>query len=290
MWLALAALLVTVVLGSVLAAGLFSFAGIGRVPGLIDLHLGWGLLGWVGLLLLAVSYQVVPMFQVTPEYPRWMRRFGGWAIMGGLLGWTVSRYLIGDGLVSAVALSVVLALFFLFALVTLRLQAQRKRRISDVTLLFWRAGMVSMLAAVSLWGVAQLVPAVSGAPQYPVLLGVLLLLGVGESVINGMLYKIVPFLSWFHLQNRQLAFMCLSVQVPNMKQLIPDRLARRQFQLHLATLLLAVAATFFPHWLLRPAALLFAGSNLLLLLNLLSAVRRYRSTDRLFQLEQMGKS
>ena len=36
---------------------------------LADLHLTWGLLGWVGILIVGVAYQVVPMFQLTPAYP-----------------------------------------------------------------------------------------------------------------------------------------------------------------------------------------------------------------------------
>ncbi|HHH40137.1 MAG TPA: hypothetical protein ENK50_11265 [Sedimenticola sp.] len=280
MWLALGSLLLTVTLGTLLGVGLFSLAGVGRLLELTDLHLGWGLLGWVGLLLLAVSYQVVPMFQVTPEYPRWMRQGVAWGIVGGLLLWSVARLgEWGEGVTAAV-MSVVLLLFASFSVVTLRLQARRKRRIGDVTLLFWRTGLVSLLLVIAIWAVARMGAPLSASPRYSLLLGVLALPGAGMSLVNGMLYKIVPFLSWFHLQNRQLALMCLTVPVPNMKELVPDRRAHLQFRLHLLSLLLAAAAVFLPVWLVRPAALVFAGSNLLLFWNLLSAVRLYRATDR----------
>ena len=39
--------------------------------------------------------------------------------------------------------------------------------------------------------------------SYGMLLGVLMIVGFAMSVINGMLYKIVPFLVWFHLQSRR---------------------------------------------------------------------------------------
>jgi len=130
-----------------------------------------------------------------------------------------------------------------------------------------------------LWGVAQLVPAVEQHPRYHLLLGIALLLGAGVSVINGMLYKIVPFLSWFHLQNRQMSLMCLSVPVPNMKQFIRDRYARLQFRLYLASLVLALASTLQPAWFAHISGLLFLASSLLLLLNLLAAMARYRSTN-----------
>lgn len=36
---------------------------------LTDLHAAWGLAAWSGILLVAVAYVVVPMFQLTPGYP-----------------------------------------------------------------------------------------------------------------------------------------------------------------------------------------------------------------------------
>jgi hypothetical protein len=44
------------------------------------------------------------------------------------------------------------------------------------------------------------VPTWAQAPQVDLLLGILLIFGFAVAVINGMLYKIVPFLAWFHLQ------------------------------------------------------------------------------------------
>ncbi len=42
---------------------------------LVNLHLTWGLLGWVGILIVGVAYQVVPMFQLTPAYPARLTRW-----------------------------------------------------------------------------------------------------------------------------------------------------------------------------------------------------------------------
>ncbi|HIE54277.1 MAG TPA: hypothetical protein EYP90_03680, partial [Chromatiaceae bacterium] len=70
--LALIALLVTVGLGSWLALGSGGIVVLRREW--TDLHLGWGLLGWSVLLLSAVAWHVVPMFQVTPRYPSLLMR------------------------------------------------------------------------------------------------------------------------------------------------------------------------------------------------------------------------
>ncbi|HTH75112.1 MAG TPA: hypothetical protein VL635_11965 [Trinickia sp.] len=71
--LALVSLFATAALGAVLTASLDGLLSL-PVPmvALTELHLTWGLGGWIGLLTVGVSYQVIPMFQVTEPYPRWI--------------------------------------------------------------------------------------------------------------------------------------------------------------------------------------------------------------------------
>jgi len=70
-WLGLA---VTAVLGVALALAHAEPALILHRPTATDVHLALGLLGWVAPLVVVVSWQVVPMFQVTPAYPAWLRK------------------------------------------------------------------------------------------------------------------------------------------------------------------------------------------------------------------------
>jgi hypothetical protein len=273
------ALLVTLLLGLYLA-GAWSGLWVTALAALLtDLHLGWGLLGWVGLLLVAVAYRVVPLFQITPEYPAWLRRALVPALLLLLPVWSLAA-LADPRLFSPVLLPLVVG-FVLFAVYTLRLQSQRRRRVPDLTLQFWRVAMWGLLATAVVWLAALLYPDWAGRGEYPLLLGVGMVGVVGLSVTNGMLYKIVPFLAWFHLQHRQMALMRFGlVEIPHMKALLPDRWARWQFRLHMAALALAVAAPFFPGLLARPLGLLLACSFGLLWINLVLAVRRYRQADR----------
>jgi hypothetical protein len=108
--------------------------------------------------------------------------------------------------------------------------------------------------------------------QFPFLLGVLFIIGFSISVINGMLYKIVPFLVWLHLQSYNKG----RVSLPNIKEIIPDTRARRQFYMHVAALLLLAGALLEPDWFFYPAAILFALSFLYLAFNLFAALQVYR--------------
>jgi len=60
------------------------------------------------------------------------------------------------------------------------------------------------------------------------------------SLMHGMLYKIVPFLVWFHLFRGG-----VKSGVPNMKEIIPETWMWRHLWLHRSTLL---GALFAPWW------------------------------------------
>jgi hypothetical protein len=72
---AFASLLVPVIVGLLLIGALNGWIGIPRLFDLMNMHLAWGLLGWVGLLIAGVAFQIVPMFHVTPAYPAWLTRW-----------------------------------------------------------------------------------------------------------------------------------------------------------------------------------------------------------------------
>ena len=232
-------------------------------------HAAFGLLGWVLLLVIAVAFQVVPMFQITPPYPpqlsRWLT-----AVLFVLLVLRAASALVRPAAAHLVD-SGLAAGILLFAVVTLRLQSRRRRKLPDVTLDFWRLGMASLIACVGVWLAARLWPAAAASPLYPMLLAVLFMGGFGVSVVSGMLYKIIPFLAWFHLQAQLQA---RAGSIPTMKEMIAERGTRLHFRIHLATCALLVGGLLWTP-LARAAGITLALSALLLWINLLSAVRRF---------------
>ena len=120
---------------------------------------------------------------------------------------------------------------------TLELQSRRRRRVADATLSFFRLGMVALLCAALLAIAMPLLPVIE---HYETLIAVIFLLGFAMSVMHGMLYKIVPFLIWFHLFRGG-----VKTGVPNMKEIIPEPWMWRHLWLHRGTLL---AALFAPWW------------------------------------------
>jgi hypothetical protein len=259
MRLAVAGLAATAALGLTLAA---YFSGIAVVPAplLTDLHAAWGLLGWVGMLVVAVAFQVIPMFQATATYPRALAFTLPAALALLLCAWSVAaasgapwqRWI-------AVALAVALAAFAAFSLYLL---ARRKRPTADVTTLYWRVSLASLLACVLLY----LWPQADGNWR-ALLLGILFIAGFAASAVNGMLYKIVPFLLWYHLAGA----------VPGVNAWIAGRAARSQFWCHVAALAALAAAAVAP-LLARPAGALFAADMAWLGVLFMRAALCYRRT------------
>jgi hypothetical protein len=267
--LAAISLAITLPLGLALAllrAGWWAPPDVGAA---IAAHVAFGLLGWVLLLVIGVAYQVVPMFQITPPYPPKMSRWLVPILFALLLVYACAPLLHRSvGLLAEAGLA---GGVLLFAVVTLRLQSRRRRKLKDVTLDYWRLGMASLIACVALWFTGRLWPAWAEGDVFPLLLGVVFLGGFAVSVVSGMLYKIVPFLAWFHLQAQLQA---RAGSIPTMKDMISEPWVRGQFRLHLAACALLVAAV------LQPRLAIAAGcalglSALLLGLNLLSAVRLF---------------
>lgn len=268
--LALVALFVTVLLGATLASG---FGWQHAIPFMLltDLHVLWGLSGWVGLLVIGVAFQVVPMFQVTSPYPVDITRILAGTLFLVLVLWSTEAVL--EAHWNMLALSgIILSSFIVFAGITLYLLARRKRPKADVTTLFWRTAMASLFICAVVW----LAQTTRGHATYAVTLGVLFIVGFAATLVNGMLYKIVPFLLWYHAQSAALS----SKQAPNIRQLLPEHLAVWQFWMHLLALVLLVGATIKPEMLTRTAALAMCISSGWLLLNLLNAVRVYACARR----------
>ncbi|NMM38224.1 MAG: hypothetical protein HHJ09_12055 [Glaciimonas sp.] len=271
--LALTALLGTVVLGATLASAFGWALGLPLME-LTNLHARWGLLGWVGLLVIGVAYQVVPMFQVTPLYPAYLTRWLAPVLFLLLLAWSAADVLTRqqpNGWNAALSIFVAFG-FMLFGLTTLYLLWFRKRPRPDVTVMFWRTGMASLIVGAVLWVAGCWLPQITVAPSYALFLGVLFIVGFAYSVINGMVYKIVPFLVWYHLQNsiKQRGI------VPNVKQVLPDNVTTKQFFCHLAALIILLAAVQWPGVLTHIAGFALGVSSCWLLVNIIGAARMYR--------------
>ena len=273
---AVCGLIITISLGATLAST-FGWQLALPLTEITHVHVAWGLGGWSLLLVAGVGYLVVPMFQLTPPYPGWFTRGFSVALFFLLAAWSISWLPLQrpDALQAALACAAAL-LAAAFAAVTLRLQGQRRRKVTEPTLLFWRLAMVCLILAAAGVVLQQLKP--GEGEDYagtPFLLGVLLMVGVFMPVISGMLYKIMPFLNWLHLQRIGKP----GLVVPNMRQMISEPRMMMQFRLHLAALLLLLGAVPLP-LLVYPGGAALIASCIWLEWNLVVATRNFARFSR----------
>jgi hypothetical protein len=183
-------------------------------------HFSLGLFGWISLLILSISFQVIEMFYVTPAYPKAISHY----LPLGLFSILLSSTIVGVWIPSiwSITTPLLFLLLAIHALTTLKRLTQRKRPLTDATVWFWRLGMGLLLASLTLQ-IGDNSPLLSS-------LSYLCFAGFALSIVFAMFYKIVPFLTWFHL-NSQGYF-----TAPMMHEVIHPKTAMKHLYIHLATL------------------------------------------------------
>lgn len=269
--LGLLGLLVTAVIG-LLNAVFMGWSIATPLQQLANVHLGWGFVAWGCVMLAVVGSVVVPMFQQTPHYPGWFNRGFPASVIAIVTLWTVAELAGYPRSAVALSIAVVLAAASL-AFITLKLLLCSKRPKLDAVQLLWRVAMVSTLVACTLWLLAQTFDTLAQWQVWPLLFGALILFGGFMPVILGMLYKIVPFLVWLHLQNLGHG----RLMAPNVKKVLAEKHISGQMHAHFAAFGLLLLAILWPNWFVYPAGLALVLANGWLLRNLLSAVAVYRS-------------
>lgn len=205
-------------------------------PSLTELHLLWGPLGWICLLVIGVSLQVIPMFHVTPAFPRWVSRWLAPTMVVTLIGASLDESLRAP---SYALFGLTLAIY---ALAALRLLQQRKRKLVDYTVRLWQLSLSQLL----LFALGLLLCGVGfDASDLGLPMALVFALGFTLSVIVGMLQKIVPFLIYLHLQRACLSQPLAISTLPNMKTILPTARAKTQWQLQLLCLALLYTGLLF---------------------------------------------
>lgn len=273
----------TVFLGSAATVGI-TFAGnlehswFPTTFGLLAAHAHLGLVGWLGLTIMGVSYQLVPMFNVASRvkprfaFPALFVTCGAVVLFAVVMAFDPGRE------VRLVLAALLMAGPILWAVDQVRLLAGRAKRKMDI---HGHATVVSLgflaLTLVLAFGTAWGTPFETDTrpASWPLAYAVAGIAGWGGTTIIANSYKIVPFLVWYHryrpLMGRE--------PVPVIRDIYSERLASAVLVLHSTATLVAVFSLLGGNlpWLQR-AGLLLAGSAFLHMLSMVAMLRRKQSS------------
>ncbi|ADR32683.1 hypothetical protein Sulku_0015 [Sulfuricurvum kujiense DSM 16994] len=262
MRLALISLSLTALFGIVMASSYANSSFSTMHDAIRTSHYSLGLIGWIGTLIVAVAFQVIEMFYVTIPYNGWCKR-NAFRIIAASLFLKVVWLFFAFPYVWIFDLTLG-ALFTGFIITTLKRLQLRKRRVSDVSILFWTTGIALLYIAIMAYGVYEW-------GNYKPLLSISLIAFIlfSLSIILGMMGKIVPFLVWFHLSSNGI------MDAPIMSNIIPQSRAKTLFSLFLLTTFSLLGGIFVLE-LFVVGAIAASAMFALLLFNLINALRVYR--------------
>jgi hypothetical protein len=191
---------------------------------------------------MGVSYKIIPMFYVTPDHPLWLTSYAPKIIFFLLLTWTLifptyifEKFIWLQNFIPFIKLGISIVVIC-YSLETIKRLKKRKRPIIDTTIIYWQLSMIFFSLGAVLYSSSQFM-----VDDEKLSFFASASFGIGLlSLITGMLYKIIPFLTWLHLTTKGM------LAVPTVRELLPDRLARKQFYLHLSMIVFFIINVFFP--------------------------------------------
>ncbi len=226
-----------------------------------EIHIALMLFGWVFILINAVSYKIIPMFFVAKEFPSFMKQALFAVVLVLLFGFIYFR--LADNFTALAFIKTALAAcVILFALQSIWILKNRKRARRDISIDLWYFSMANAVVAAVLFSVSAWVDA-----ELSFFIGFFALFGSIYALMNAMLYKIVPFLTWFHLSSSM-------VFDAEMSEVIKRSAMKRQLYFFYGAYI-SFLLGYFNGYFIVAGALLFAVSSFLLLLNIIHGYRYY---------------
>jgi len=228
---------------------------------IVNIHIIFARFGFAFILVMAISFQVIPMFYVARDFPKSLQDKFPRVILGMLFLFTIFTILSLNTQPIKEILAILLIIFAYYAPVSLN---NRRRPVFDVTLWYWKFSLYSLIISQILFLFFDNI----------IVLTLVFIFGFLYPLLQGMIYKIIPFLAWFHLSSNGY------FSIPNLREYIKEDMIKLQFHIYMGSFLFFILSSFFNQLFLYIAATLFLLSNLLFLFNLIVAIKKYYDIDK----------
>ncbi len=278
---ALVAIVLAAALGIILAYNLWKPYLPGDHLHYLRAHAHLAFLGWVLLVVMGVAYKLIPMFSLAHDYSmtagKWAFGLVSFAMIGLMTAWsfnlfaghTANSNLLEIFYALLLAAGVAAFLWQMWLVYRHRMRKQADVSMNHTILSFIFLGLATALGTAQFFLPARWPQAMREG--FILLYGWLAFTGFAGFIIVGQTYKILPFLVWFNKYSDKVG----QTQVPMLKDMFDERLAKIEFGLMLAGFLIAAAALPLANLsLFRLGAIVLAASATIFTWNVITIFRR----------------
>ena len=223
----------------------------------VNMHILFGLFGFALLIIMGVSFQVIPMFYIALDFPKYIQNKVPLILFFFIILASLFLYFEADFLILKIIFICLITLFAYFGLKSLN---NRRRPVFDVTLWYWKFSLSMLVLSQIIW--------LFDVFSTNYILAIIFVFGFLYSLLQGMVYKIIPFLAWFHLNSKGY------FKLPTIREFIDEKYIKINFFIHALSIIFFVLA-YFENNLIYVASLLFFISNCVFLINCIVAIKKY---------------
>jgi len=262
-------LFVTAIAGLLLAINLDSpYIKINHLQ-YLNLHAHVAFIGWVSMVVMGVTYKLIPMFTLSHDFKLLFAKVAFVLINIGLLGISIIMHYSQMSIFYFVFVPMIAIGIFFFLIQVIIIFKKRIRKKFDVGIKF-SSFAYTVLGITTLLGLVIAFIDYQSIINLTLIYGYLIIFGYLSMLIVGQMYKIVPFLVWYNKYSSKVGF----EKVPMLKDMFNEKIALVGFYLMILAIILVVISYIFQfrHLLLFSFSLMFL-SSLLFAVNMIKIFR-----------------
>lgn len=186
----------------------------------LSLHAHVAIIGWVSMVIMGVTYKLIPMFTLSHGFKLTFAKWAFWLINIGLLGINIIFHYKDTTFLYYVFIPMI-ALGILFFLIQVYMIFQKRmRRKLDIGLKFSSYAYL-MLALTTILGSFIAFVDYENITNLTIIYGYMIIFGYLSMLIVGQMYKVVPFLVWYHKYSSKVGL----EKVPLLKEMFNEKIA-----------------------------------------------------------------
>ncbi len=197
----------------------------------ISYHLIVAVVGWAAMVIMGVTFKLVPMFTLSHNFSTTSGKWAFGLINFGLFGFLYELHSKNSILFFISAVFVAAGIFFFLYQVYIIFK-QRIRRKLDSALKFTQTAFI-FFGISTVFGFSFLIFDLSNVMNITLAFGYLIFFGFISMLIVGQMYKILPFLTWYHKYSSKAGL----EKVPTLKEMYNEKISYAGYYLMVASVI-----------------------------------------------------